>query len=346
MSRILFLCPDVKHATGGVQKIYEFAQALHYAGYSAFLVHRDNSFRPSWFESNIPVVARKDTTVLPDDLLVLPEFMESVLPQFAGCAKVILYQNTFGWSDANYIDTEIVTIISVSEYIYRHSSFSCPKINNFRIHMGYNKTLFHASNCDKKKQITFMPRKRSEDSKKILAALKARAVLNDWTVVPLDGLSAREVANVMRESMIFLSFSKREGFGLPPLEAMACGCLVVGFHGHGGAEFFDPDYCFPIPEDDICLFQETLVRLLLDPGLKEICMVKGAAAAHAVSQKYTMQRQKEDVINAFSACIVKAKELKGLEPVALRRIKFEPSRFRTSARHLKKALLSLVGKDG
>jgi len=46
------------------------------------------------------------------------------------------------------------------------------------------------------------------------------------------------VADILRSSRVFLSFSQREGFGLPPLEALACGCAVVGYHGFGGRALF------------------------------------------------------------------------------------------------------------
>jgi glycosyltransferase involved in cell wall biosynthesis len=38
----------------------------------------------------------------------------------------------------------------------------------------------------------------------------------------------------------FLSLSHKESFGLPPLEAMACGCRVAGFHSEGGREYMTP----------------------------------------------------------------------------------------------------------
>lgn len=341
-SRVFFLCPDVAHPTGGVTKIYEFAAALRNHGFNSVVVHRNPGYRLSWFSSDVPVVSRARTVVEPNDLLVIPEFMGDVIPKLKGCTKIVLYQASFNPADAHFSDEQVVSLITVSDYIQRYASFAHPRANSLRIRMGYDSFTFFPDFSKKKKQIAYMPRRRADDSRRILKALERRGSLKGWSVVAMDGLNASEVANLLRESAIFLSFSQREGFGLPPLEAMACGCLVVGFHGHGGVEFFDPSYCYPIPEDDICLFQETLESLLLNPQIESFCHVKGHAAASAVSQKYTMQRQTNDVIKAFSSCMALAKDVKGLKQVALRHIEFEPSRFRASARHLKQAFVSLL----
>jgi len=56
-------------------------------------------------------------------------------------------------------------------------------------------------------------------------------------ILPIDGVNQEVAADIMRRSQIFFSLSNMESFGLPPLEAMACGCLVVGLHGEGGKEY-------------------------------------------------------------------------------------------------------------
>ena len=57
--------------------------------------------------------------------------------------------------------------------------------------------------------------------------------------------SEAAVADILRESQVFLSFGHPEGFGLPPAEALACGCLVIGYHGGGGREYFGPAGAYP-----------------------------------------------------------------------------------------------------
>lgn len=342
MGRIHFLCPDVKLATGGVQKIYEFAVALKNAGHDVAVVHQDPQYRPNWFATDVPIAGRQNTVLGVEDLLVVPEFMSSLLPQFRGCAKVVLNQNSFSPGAACFWDESVCSIVSTSHYIHRYVQFVHPKTESIPIQLGYDKSVFNATSAFKRKQVAYMPRRRGEDSKRIIQSLERRGALKGWTVVAIDALPAHEVARVLRESLIFLSFSQREGFGLPPLEAMACGCLVVGFHGLGGAEFFDPTYCYPIPEDDICTFQETLELILTDPEAESICKAKGLAAAKSISEKYTMVRQDADTVSAFRRSLLLANEKTGRRPMELGRVDFEPSRFRISARHLKKAIASLV----
>lgn len=312
------------------------------AGHKVAIVHQDHHYQPNWFSTGVKVVCSRKTVIGVIDLLVVPEFMTALLPQLRGCAKVILNQNSFSPGAVWFQDDQVCSIVSTSQYITRYIKFVHPEVVTIPVRLGYDKSIFHAVNSVKKKQIAYMPRRRGEDAQRIIKALKRRGALKGWNVVAIDSLPAQAVANILRESMIFLSFSQREGFGLPPLEAMACGCLVVGFHGLGGAEFFDPAYCYPIPEDDICSFQETLEVLLANPEVESICKAKGIAAAKAISDKYSIERQDADAVAAISQSLLLAKEMRGQRAVDLGRIDFEPSRFRASARHFKKAITSLV----
>jgi glycosyltransferase involved in cell wall biosynthesis len=52
---------------------------------------------------------------------------------------------------------------------------------------------------------------------------------------------------------------------------MACGCIVVGYHGNGAREYMTPDMCFPIEVGDIVGFARTTEAVL-----KNLC----ASASH------------------------------------------------------------------
>src|SRR5205085_1009637 len=55
--------------------------------------------------------------------------------------------------------------------------------------------------------------------------------------VSIDNSSERIAADVLGDSAIMLALSYQEAFGLTPIEAMAAGCLVAGYHGYGGLEY-------------------------------------------------------------------------------------------------------------
>ena len=80
--------------------------------------------------------------------------------------------------------------------------------------------------------------------------------LHCWEIVPVGGLHQDELAEVFGTAQIFISLSHREGLGLPPAEAMASGCYVIGFTGDGGREFMLSEVCSPVEYPNLI----TLVR--------------------------------------------------------------------------------------
>lgn len=94
----------------------------------------------------------------------------------------------------------------------------------------------------RKLQIAAIPNRRPQEWRLIRGALRSRRP--DLAHVPwieIQGLPRAGVARVMAESELFLATGLMEGLGLPPLEALATGALVVGFHGGGGLEYARPD---------------------------------------------------------------------------------------------------------
>ncbi|MBY0425670.1 MAG: glycosyltransferase, partial [Cytophagales bacterium] len=49
---------------------------------------------------------------------------------------------------------------------------------------------------------------------------------------------------------------------LPPAEAMACGCIVVGYHGGGGEEYFKNEFSYAINFGDIIAFAQKVEELI------------------------------------------------------------------------------------
>ena len=91
--------------------------------------------------------------------------------------------------------------------------------------------------------------------------------LEDFTmVVPQKD---EEIADTMRRSDIYIFTSLWEGFGLPPLEAMACGCAVVASDAKGIDEYaIDGKNALIYPPADTEKLQAALLRLIEDESLR------------------------------------------------------------------------------
>jgi hypothetical protein len=90
-------------------------------------------------------------------------------------------------------------------------------------------------------RIAWMPRKNKALAGMIrsiaLACLGEARFERPVDFVEIHGLSRAGAAALLSGCHLFLSSGFPEGFGLPPVEAMASGCVPVGFSGLGGFEY-------------------------------------------------------------------------------------------------------------
>ena len=79
-----------------------------------------------------------------------------------------------------------------------------------------------------------------------------------------------DLVSLYSASDIFVSASWYEGFGLPPLEAMACGGAVVTTNSRGVMEFAeDGNNCLVVPPRNPEALAEAILRLLSKPDLAD-----------------------------------------------------------------------------
>jgi glycosyltransferase involved in cell wall biosynthesis len=125
-----------------------------------------------------------------------------------------------------------------------------------------DRTLFKPGS--KTRTLAYMPRRNDRDVLRILDLGRANA----FDLVPIHGVSLPRVAEMLSRAAIFLA-DGREGFGLPALEAMASGCVVVGFAAEGQADFMeDGANCLLAPLGDCERAAQTLelAERLFDEG--------------------------------------------------------------------------------
>lgn len=222
--------------------------------------------------TDIPISEGVEPAINDKDLLVIPENKGPDLASIGrGIPKVILNQNGFltfkGYSfDKNrlitpYHDKSVKAVLVNSEHCEGYVRYAFPQANVYPFILSIDPSQFYFQS-QKKKQICFSRIKSETDAMQVMNILKFRGTLADFEIVPFINISQGKIAELMRESLIFLSFGYREGFGLPAAEAMACGCIVIGYHGWGGKEFFSPDFSFPIEDGDIIGFAQQVEHVI------------------------------------------------------------------------------------
>lgn len=96
----------------------------------------------------------------------------------------------------------------------------------------------------------------------------------------LYDLSPEEVAEVNNRSRIFMCSSIEEGFGLPGLEAMACGCALVSTEFQGALEYAVNGYnALLSPIRDVRTMVENVCRLFENESLYNSIVRRGMETA-------------------------------------------------------------------
>lgn len=253
----LALHPDIKGPIGGVKQMHRLAEALTRCGREATIIQDSPDFHPGWFASEVQTIGFKDWTRRSDlnpkrDLVVFPETFVPLFDRYApALPKVIFNQNgaySFGKSSATpwpdpvsvlraYHGINLMQVLCVSKHdeqlLCKGFGLSSSVVS--RLINPIETELFRAG-IHKRHQIAYMPRKNSDDAMVVAALLQGHSWFSGWQLQPIDQCSQEEVAHILQESLLFMSFGHPEGFGLPIAEALACGCAVLGYSGLGGRE--------------------------------------------------------------------------------------------------------------
>jgi glycosyltransferase involved in cell wall biosynthesis len=97
--------------------------------------------------------------------------------------------------------------------------------------------------------------------------------------VEVTGFVDRErLRTLYQQARVFVYPSRYEGFGIPPLEAMACGAPVIATRTGAIPEFAEGAALLIDPGDRDAL-RESLVRLLRDEPLRRELRCRGAERA-------------------------------------------------------------------
>lgn len=255
MKTFIFL-PPVKKPTGGVTVLRQLADILHQAGHEAFLVARDTSgWRPEGLADAAPIIEWADLALTREDLWLVPEgWVNALTPGLEARATCLSYVQNWAYLfsslpegvDWHKLPVEFLAVSDpVSHFIKRTTCKDAPVLRP-----GIDRAIFHAPENKPSGPLTiaYMPRKNKavvEQIKAIFGHTCGGPDMSNVRWLPIDGMDTYGVAESLRSSHIFLMSGYPEGCPLPPLEAMACGCLPVGFTGLGGWDYMRPVQDFP-----------------------------------------------------------------------------------------------------
>jgi len=296
--------------------MYRHVDLLNATGIPAKVLHTKPGFRCTWFANTSTVVSAADVRLTADDLLVVPDYYSPGLDHLPAGARIVMF-NQAGYHTFDHIPfagtapgapytriKNLVAMVTVSEDSAALLRYTFPRLDIKLARSVIDGERFHPGDRPGGRRIAYMPRRRHAEREQLLHVMRSRGILEGWDLVPIDGRSEDETAQLMRSSAIFLSFSEREGFGLPPAEAMASGCYVVGFTGMGGRDFFDPAYCTPVPECDLRAYaaavEEAIQRYEEDP---ELLAKSGRLASERILGHYHEQGLRDDIVAFYSKVI-------------------------------------------
>lgn len=118
--------------------------------------------------------------------------------------------------------------------------------------------------------------------------------LNFRSSLPYDYLhrpSRQELAWRYARCSVFVSSSWREGFGLPPLEAMACGAPVVLTDSGGVREYAETERnCLMVPARHPAALAQAIIRVLSDQELAQHLRRNGPPTAARFSWESAVDR--------------------------------------------------------
>jgi glycosyltransferase involved in cell wall biosynthesis len=196
-----------------------------------------------------------------------------------------------------YLHPDVFATLVVSQDNLGYLSHTFPLHRFVRIHYGIDGDLFTPLRS-KRAVIAFMPRKNAAEALQVFNILKFRGLLSGFELVAIQRQSEREVAKLLGESLFFFSFGYPEGCPLPPMEAMSCGCVVVGYHGWGGREYFREEFSYPVEPGDVVTFARRAEQAILDwQKAPDSLRNKGTKAWRFIGEHYSPKREEQDIVS-------------------------------------------------
>lgn len=245
--------------------------------------------------------------IRPDDVIVSPEFLfGTVLETFPGRSIVVL-SNSFSFERAfmravrrgHDPNARVAYCIGIWEACLK--SFEMVEMGpSAYVPVSFSPSRFPFRR-EKEPLITYMPRKRPDEALIIDRALRRRGRLAGYDLQAIDGVPLSQLRDLLGRTRIFISLLQNEALGFPAAEAMASGCLVIGYTGLGTREYFDEETGVPVAEGDTPGIVEAVEAAAADyeRDSRRLDAMRERASGR-VQEQYSQVRFRESVLQAFT----------------------------------------------
>jgi glycosyltransferase involved in cell wall biosynthesis len=305
MARVVFALPFRSDVVAGGQKmIYWAAGLLARRGVDAIVWQGHG--RPGWFRSDAPhsttrpALTENDLVVLPEDVPASAaiKLLEGVAPR-----RILFCQNPFHYLRTRHRDPTPFTWdggmtvgISNASLVRRTSGLASLQV----VRVAVDGAVFRPA--AKTLRICTVPRKLPQECDAIMAGL---GLLHpDLAGIPwlrIERLPEHEVAAAMAGSAAFLSLCHREALPLTPLEAMAAGCAVVGYHGGGGLDYANGANGRWFGHDEVESVIDALAQVLRGLQAGDPAIAAMIAAGQETAASYAPAKAEASFLAAFRA---------------------------------------------
>ena len=226
---IYYFVPDIT-IFGGIKVAYQFVDALNLLGVPAVIASPQGR-AAAWFSSHAAVVdaeAARETFrsedialfSLPHDYETLRKLRGRVFYHCMGTDPLI---------DPILKDPSVEVLTcwkQAQEYVSSHGVK-----RPFDVGISISPSFSYAGEPKYERAVAYMPRRGRELCESVMNTCSS------VRYIKIDGMAENEVARVMKSCSIFLATAEHEWYGLPALEAMSAGCVVVSVPVLGGMEY-------------------------------------------------------------------------------------------------------------
>lgn len=290
-SRIFYVLPHVQ-ISGGCKVAFEQATHLVDRGYQVYVLTKEGQ-PPSWMttQAEMGKKAHWDGQFDGQDILIFTWDYDVDYVVRQSARKFYLVQH-FVHPLVQILQLPLDGFIAVSKYVQRHTR-SKYSVCSFLVPNGLNHDTFRAYpdvQRDPNLVVTMDWRgqacwKGFDDVERAIQLLQE--VRPQTRLRMIEGLTPQGVARVYASAAVYVAGSWYEGFGLPLLEAMACGCAVVSTENKGSDEFaIDGQTCIKVPVRNPEALAKAIIRVLDDDNLRRRLVANGLQMA----QRYAWEK--------------------------------------------------------